>query len=168
MDFTESRLGTGLKISFGNADLAAISRQLVEEFRSVHHAHRFKHYVSGDCTGTWDRLRVAQICQNLISNAMQHGVAGGEIVVTCEGGDGNVILTVKNDGTPIPVAHQQEIFEISNRKHHMQGNPNRNLGLGLYIVKELVTAHNGRIHVESTESAGTLFSVMLPKVPAKH
>lgn len=168
MDFTESRLGTGLKISFANADLAAISRQLVEEFRSVHHDHRFQHLVSGDCTGTWDRLRVAQICQNLISNAMQHGVTGGEIVVTCESIEDQVILSVKNDGTPIPVAHQQEIFEISNRKHQVQDNPNRNLGLGLYIVKMLVSAHHGSIQVESSESAGTIFSVMLPKDPVSH
>ncbi|WP_150303343.1 sensor histidine kinase [Pseudomonas saliphila] len=166
MDFTESRLGTGLKISLGNADLAAISHQLVEEFRSVHHEHRFQHLVSGDCTGTWDRLRVAQICQNLISNAMQHGVASGEIVVACEGSEDNVILTVKNDGQPIPVSHQQEIFELSNRRHHAQDNPNKNLGLGLYIVRELVTAHNGSIHVESTHSAGTIFSVVLPRAPS--
>lgn len=167
MDFTQSRLGTGLKIRFGPANLAAIVHQLVEEFRSVHHDHHFECLVSGDCTGTWDRLRVAQICQNLISNAMEHGDANGEIVVTCEGSDDQVILTVRNDGTPIPVTLQQEIFEILNRKHHEQDNPSRNLGLGLHIVKELVTAHNGSIQIESTERAGTVFSVMLPKVQRK-
>ncbi|MEH6386685.1 sensor histidine kinase [Pseudomonas profundi] len=165
MDFTESRLGTGLKISFGPADLAATSHQLVEEFRSVHQDHSFLHRVSGDCTGTWDVLRVAQICQNLISNALQHGDANGEIEVACEGSDDKVILTVKNDGKPIPTSDQNAIFEISTRKHYAQGNPNRNLGLGLYIVKELVTAHNGSVHVASSQSAGTIFSVVLPRNP---
>ncbi|QIB51786.1 sensor histidine kinase [Pseudomonas sp. OIL-1] len=166
MDFTESRLGTGLKISFGPADLAATSHQLVEEFRSVHQDHSFLHRVSGDCTGTWDALRVAQICQNLISNALQHGDANGEIEVACEGSDDKVILTVKNDGKPIPTSDQNAIFEISTRKHYAQGNPNRNLGLGLYIVKELVTAHNGSVHVTSSQSAGTIFSVVLPRNPS--
>lgn len=163
MDFTESRIGEGVRINLGEADLAVISDQIVEEFRSAHHDRRFQYRVSGHCAGTWDALRVGQICQNLISNALQHGAADSTITVSCEGRDDKVILTVKNDGKPMPVGHQREIFELSNRQHDEQGNPNKNLGLGLYIVKELVTAHNGSISVESTQSTGTIFRVELPK-----
>lgn len=166
MDFTESRLGTGLKIRFAPSDLATISLQLVEEFRSVHPDHHFLHHFTGDCTGTWDALRVAQVCQNLISNALQHGDPLGAIEVNCEGSDDKVILSVKNSGKPIATADQNAIFEIANRKHYVEGNPNRNLGLGLYIVKELVTAHKGSIDVQSSQSAGTIFSVVLPRNPS--
>lgn len=164
MDFTETRIGEGVRINLGEADLAIISNQIVEEFRSAHHGHQFQYRVSGNCTGTWDGLRVGQICQNLISNALQHGAAESTIVVTCEGRDDKVMLTVKNDGKPIPADHQRDIFGLSHRKHAEQGNPNKNLGLGLYIVRELVTAHNGSIGVESTQSTGTIFKVELPKV----
>lgn len=163
MDFTESRIGEGLRIHSGPADLAEICRQLLEEFRSWHHHHTFKQVVTGDCTGHWDASRVGQICQNLISNALQHGAPEGEIVVGCEGRDGKVVLTVKSEGQPIPESQQQDIFQISNRKHIAKGNPNKNLGLGLYIVKELALAHDGEVSVESSQSAGTIFKVELPR-----
>lgn len=164
MDFTETRIGEGVRINLSEADLAVISKQIVEEFRSAHHGHQFQYRASGDCTGIWDALRVGQICQNLISNALQHGAAQSTIAVSCEGSNDKVMLTVKNDGKPIPTAHQRDIFELSHRQHDQQGNPNKNLGLGLYIVRELVTAHNGSISVESTQSTGTMFKVELPKV----
>lgn len=164
MDFTETRIGEGLNIHLAPADLAEITRQLVEEFRSATTDHTLKHVVTGDCTGNWDASRIGQICQNLISNALQHGDAEGEIIVGCEGKEDNVILTVKSAGAPIPRSQQQDIFEISSRKHVEKGNPNRNLGLGLYIVKELVRAHNGDACVESTLNGGNIFTVTLPRV----
>ncbi|WP_339650308.1 HAMP domain-containing sensor histidine kinase [Halopseudomonas pelagia] len=163
MDFTESRIGEGLTIHLGPTDLAEIARQLIDEFRSSHHDHSFRQLDTGNCVGNWDASRVGQICQNLISNALQHGAPEGEIVVSCEGLDDKVILTVKSEGDPIPESRQQNIFELSKRKHLEKGNPNKNLGLGLYIVKDLVMAHNGSVHVESTQSAGTTFTVVLPK-----
>lgn len=163
MDFTESRIGEGLIIHRGPADLAEITRLLVEEFRSAHQDHRFEHVVNGDCSGHWDASRIGQICQNLISNALQHGDPQGNIVVGCEARKDQVVLTVNSKGKPIPEAQQQDIFELSSRKHVEKGNPNKNLGLGLYIVRELVMAHDGKVSVESTQSAGTTFTVELPK-----
>ncbi|KAA0696277.1 sensor histidine kinase [Halopseudomonas laoshanensis] len=163
MDFTESRIGEGLIIHRGPADLAEITRQLVDEFRSAHQDHRFEHVVNGDCSGHWDASRIGQICQNLISNALQHGDPQGDIVVGCEARKDQVVLTVNSRGKPIPESQQQDIFELSSRKHVEKGNPNKNLGLGLYIVRELVMAHDGKVSVESTQSAGTTFTVELPK-----
>lgn len=162
MDFTESRIGEGLNIQLEPSDLAEITRQLVEEFRSATLNHTLTRVVTGDCTGNWDASRIGQICQNLINNALQHGAADGEIIVSCEGKDDSVTLAVKSQGAPIPQSQHQEIFEISNRKHVGKGNPNKNLGLGLYIVKELAQAHNGSVEVESS-SAGTVFRVELPR-----
>ncbi len=164
MDFTESRIGKGVRISISETDVAEITRNLVDEFRSVHDDCRFQHHASGDCTGNWDGLRVGQICQNLIGNALQHGSEQGEITVTCEGTPDAVVLSVKNDGEPIPIANQKVIFELANRKHYQTGNPNKNLGLGLYIVRELVKAHNGEVSVTSAADTGTVFRVELPKV----
>ncbi|SDU36779.1 sensor histidine kinase [Halopseudomonas salegens] len=166
MDFTESRIGKGVRISIGETDAAEITRNLVDEFRSVHDDCRFQHHAYGDCTGNWDGLRVGQICQNLIGNALQHGAEQGEISVTCEGTPDAVVLTVKNDGEPIPLANQKVIFELANRKHYQAGNPNKNLGLGLYIVRELVKAHHGDISVTSAADTGTVFRVELPKASA--
>lgn len=164
MDFTETRIGVGVRINVGRTDLAEISTQLVQEFRSSHLEHDFKQEIAGNCTGNWDASRVGQICQNLISNALQHGAPAGEIVVACEGLVDRVVLTVKSNGKPIPEMQLRNIFELSSRRLPETGNPNKNLGLGLYIVKTLVTAHNGSVSVESTENNGTMFKVELPKV----
>ncbi|WOD09916.1 HAMP domain-containing sensor histidine kinase [Pseudomonas sp. NyZ704] len=163
MDFTESRIGEGLIIHRGPADLAEITRQLVDEFRSAHQDHRFEHVVNGDCSGHWDASRIGQICQNLISNALQHGDPQGDILVGCESLEDQVVLTVNSKGKPIPESHQEDIFHLSNRKHLETGNPNKNLGLGLYIVRELVLAHDGKVSLKSTQSAGTTFTVELPR-----
>lgn len=163
MDFTASRIGEGLVMQSGPADLGEITRQLVEEFRSGHQDHNFKYVSSGDCTGNWDTSRVGQICQNLISNALQHGNPEGDIAIGCEGLADKVVLTIKSEGKPIPESQQQDIFQLASRKHLEAGNPNRNLGLGLYIVHELVMAHHGRVSVLSTLSEGTIFRVELPK-----
>ncbi|PCC98347.1 sensor histidine kinase [Halopseudomonas pelagia] len=163
MDFTETRIGEGLSIRRSRTDLAAIIHQLIEEFRSAHSENTFKQVITGDCSGNWDAIRIGQICQNLISNALQHGAPMGEVVVSCEGLDDKVILTVKSDGEPILESLQQNIFHLAHRKHYAKENLNKNLGLGLYIVKELVTAHNGKVSVESTQSKGTTFKVELPK-----
>lgn len=163
MDFTETRIGEGLRIRRGRTDLAAITHQLVEEFRSAHGENNFKQIIAGDCSGDWDAIRIGQICQNLISNALQHGAPAGEVIVSCEGLEDKVILTVKSDGEPILESLQQNIFHLAHRKHYAKENLNKNLGLGLYIVKELVTAHNGKVSVESTQATGTVFKVELPK-----
>lgn len=170
MDFAESRIGGGLRLNLDEADLAVLALELVEEFRSVHLDHDFQLQVSGNCIGRWDAVRIGQVCQNLISNAVQHGAAEGEIVMLCEGSEDSVTLKVKSDGEPIPEARHKEIFEISNRNHTNQANQanrNRNLGLGLYIVKELVTAHKGEIHLERSAVAGNSFMIVLPKALAR-
>jgi signal transduction histidine kinase len=163
MDFTASRIGGGVTINPAPADLGRICRQLVNEFRSAHGDHRFTLAVTGDCAGTWDASRIGQIGQNLISNAVQHGLPKGEIAVSCEGREDQVILRVRSEGVPIPEAQQRNIFELTNLKQRAQGNLNKNLGLGLYIVRELVLAHQGRVGVESGEGAGTVFTVALPR-----
>lgn len=166
MDFTESRIGGGIQIEPSSANLADIAGRIAREFRGSHPDHSIREVARGDCSGHWDVGRVGQICQNLIGNALEHGAASGEIVVTCEGQPGAVTFSVHNRGTPIPRSQHSRIFQLSARGPSQRANSGKHVGLGLYIVSELVAAHAGSISVHSTEDDGTTFKVELPRSTA--
>jgi signal transduction histidine kinase len=125
--------------------------------------------VSGELDGMWDSGRISQVLSNLICNALQHGSQTEPISVSLTGETGNVILTVRNVGMPIPEEEIRHIFEPLRRysatppDHHGSVS---NLGLGLYITREVVMAHSGTINVVSNKSEGTKFTVHLPKQKA--
>lgn len=165
MDFTQSRIGGGLHLSRCSTDMSVVVTQVVEEFRSSHPSRSIRQLVLGDCIGNLDAGRVGQICQNLIGNALQHGSAEGEIVVSCEAGAGVVSLRVHNVGNPIPEQARKRVFDLGQSKRSGGSNPNKNVGLGLYIVRELVVGHGGTISVTSSQAAGTSFLVEFPAAP---
>jgi signal transduction histidine kinase len=109
--------------------------------------------------GTWDRGRVELVVSNLVSNAIKYG-KGQPIHITVDQQEGRARLMVHDHGIGIGPEDQHRIFDrferaVSNR--HYGG-----LGLGLWIVKEIVDAHAGRIGVESSAEQGTIFTVELP------
>ena len=114
----------------------------------------------GDChpaTGRWDRLRLEQVVVNLLTNAIKYG--GGQVEVGTQGGS-EALLTVRDHGQGIGPEDQQRIFEPYERLASAAGEDGA--GLGLYIVREVVRAHGGRIEVESAPGQGATFRVFLP------
>ena len=92
--------------------------------------------------------------------------------MTAVGADGAVVVTVGNKGQPIPQAALQTIFDplvqvpVSKARAHEP--PYTGLGLGLFIVREIVTRHQGTVTVVSSEESGTVFTVRLPREIAEH
>jgi len=165
LNFTQSRIGGGLKISASYVDLAQISKDVVEEFRLSHPDRMIHNDVDGNCTGNWDAGRLSQAYQNLISNALQYGSLDEAVVVLTKDYGDHIVFTVQNHGVPIPEENHRKIFDLMHRVSHIEveRNMKKNLGLGLYIVREIVTAHQGSISVSSTAEKGTTFRVQLPK-----
>ena len=164
LNFTQSRIGGGLQLTVSDVDLAQISRDVIAEFRLSNPKRIIHNQVEGSCAGNWDAGRLSQVYQNLISNALQYGFAESEVtVVTKDCGD-HVVFTVHNDGVPIPEQNQHQVFDLLQRLPNVDAERTlkKNLGLGLYIVREIVTAHHGNISVSSTEEKGTTFRVWLP------
>jgi signal transduction histidine kinase len=130
------------------------------------HPHAVIRYTSkGDLRGEWDSDRLAQVLSNLVGNALQHGDANQHISVLAQGHGEDITLTIHNAGSPIPAGALTRIFEPSVRNvQHPTNNPT-GLGPGLYIAKELVTAHGGALSVVSTDADGTTFTVRLPRHP---
>lgn len=112
-----------------------------------------------EAPGDWDRTRVEQVIANLVSNAAKYG-SGKPIVVSLSQVDGEVALTVKDQGTGIAAADQARIFDPFERAASTYRA--QSLGLGLYIVREIVKAHGGSIQVDSVPGQGSSFTVRLP------
>jgi signal transduction histidine kinase len=109
--------------------------------------------------GAWDRFRLAQVVSNLLSNAIKFGL-GRPIEIATSMVEGDARLVVTDHGAGISTALKERVFDPFERGvsvlHH------GGLGLGLHIVREIVTALGGTVTVESTPNAGTSFEVRLP------
>lgn len=159
-----SRFDSGqLDMHFDETDLSTIACERVSELREE--AARAGSHVSVDVAsrarGMWDRTRIAQVCTNLLTNAIKYG-AGKPIAIRIWSNGTNAYLSVEDHGIGIPVDQQKRIFgrferAVSNR--HYGG-----LGLGLYICRQIVEAHGGTIELTSTDGAGTTFTVTLPQM----
>jgi PAS domain S-box-containing protein len=114
----------------------------------------------GPCIGQWDRIRLEQVVSNLLSNAIKYG-AGRPIVMTVAGDQATARFTIRDHGIGIPPEDRARIFERFERAvsdRHYGG-----LGLGLWIVRQIVDAFGGTIEVNSEAGQGSVFNVLLPK-----
>jgi signal transduction histidine kinase len=109
------------------------------------------------------------VVSNLVANALQYGGDDGLVSVVAQEHGEEVVLRVHNEGEHIPENALKRIFEPMVRQPTEDGSDkNRTgMGLGLYIAREIVTAHGGTIGVTSTEQDGTAFTVTLPRRPPK-
>lgn len=169
LDLTRARLGSGLPILRQAMDMGFVANQLVDEMRVLHPNREFLLKVSGPVTGVWDKARIGQIFSNLIGNAVQYGFRGAPITVRVEGLPNGLAICVHNEGTPIAADALRTIFNALARAQSNEDTKSKpvatNLGLGLYITKEIVAAHGGTIDVTSSEFEGTTFKVFLPTRP---
>jgi two-component system phosphate regulon sensor histidine kinase PhoR len=109
-----------------------------------------------------DRRRLTEVLQNLIDNAIQYTPAGGQIMVSGEATDSEVVITVSDTGIGIPQADQPRIFERFYRVDVARSREVGGTGLGLSIAKHLMEAHRGRLWVESEVGHGSQFHFSVP------
>ena len=162
LDFTQVRLGSGIPVDRRPADMHAICTQVIEEL-SLNHADRnIAHEAKGDGTGTWDSDRVSQMIANLARNALSYSPPGTTVTIRSEGRNDSVRVEVHNDGAPIPAELMPNLFQPFKRGVRKY-DAERSIGLGLFIVREIVNAHNGTATVQSSAVEGTVFRVDLPR-----
>jgi signal transduction histidine kinase len=163
LDFTQARLTGTLPVYPRPEDLHALLRQVVEEFRMAYPERDIQLELEGDGQGTWDPGRTAQVFSNLLANALKYGPDDGTPVrVEARGEPDAVVVSVHNRGEPIAPEVLPRIFEPLQRGRKVDPGE-RSIGLGLYIVRQLVRAHGGTVQVESSAEEGTCFTVRLPR-----
>ncbi|WP_223641427.1 PAS domain-containing sensor histidine kinase [Corallococcus sp. EGB] len=167
LDFTRSRLGGGIPIERVPGDVRMVVRQAVEELEAAWPERSLTLTVGpGRYDGAWDADRLLQVVSNLGGNALQYSPPDSPVRFTLSDADTNVVLEVHNGGDPIPPDLLPRLFDPFRRG--AGGNTHGGLGLGLYIVEQVVKGHGGRIEVRSRASEGTVFRVLLPREHAPH
>ncbi|MBN9681084.1 MULTISPECIES: GAF domain-containing sensor histidine kinase [unclassified Corallococcus] len=162
LDFTHVRTGMPLPVKPQPMDLHELAEQVVDEVRLTAHGCSLDLVCEGSGRGSWDPDRIAQVLTNLLTNAVQYSAPGAHIRVEARGDAREVVLAVTNLGTPIPPELLPVLFEPMTRGT-TEGSEHRSVGLGLFIVNQIVRAHGGAVDVVSTEEAGTTFQVHLPR-----
>ena len=120
--------------------------------------------VEGNCSLVYaDRDRIGQVLVNLISNAVKYTPDGGEIRITLSDTEDSVVFNIRDSGIGIPEAEIPYIFERFYRADKSRNRNTGGSGIGLAIVKSVVSAHGGAVDVESRLNEGSNFIVKLPK-----
>ncbi|XXX73144.1 AAA family ATPase [Sorangium sp. So ce134] len=161
-----TRLSAGrLTLARSPVDLAALALEVVERMSQQLADARcgIRLELDEPVVGRWDPSRMEQVLINLLSNAMKYG-AGGPIHVVVRGQPDRALLLVRDHGMGIAEADQARIFERFERAVSVRNFGG--LGLGLYIVRWIVTSHGGTVRVESKPGAGATFIVELPLLAA--
>ncbi len=162
LDMARARLGGGIPLKREPADLGALIDRVVGEVQAIKPDRRIEVKQAGTLSGSWDAERLAQVASNLLGNALQHGEDGTIVRVTVDGRPAHeVLLKVENTGS-IPPELLPQLFDPF-RGTQRQAGRSEGLGLGLYIVQQIVLAHGGSVDVQSGADNRTLFVVTIPR-----
>jgi signal transduction histidine kinase len=164
IDFASMEIGSVMPLAHSLVDLEKLCREVFEGFCFTYPQRTLRFHPDSDLMGDWDAARLRQVVSNLMGNALQHGSIKEpvELLIASEGS--TVVLRVHNEGPPIPSELLSTLFDPLVR-HAMTESPARrvqgSIGLGLYIVREIIVAHGGTVEVDSTVQGGTTFTVRL-------
>lgn len=134
------------------------------ELYAINSTHLFSLHCSGSLEVQADRLRIEQVIDNLVSNAIKYSPQGGSIEITIDGKEDAVEVKIKDEGIGIDEAVRHKLFS----QFFRAVDPDYNipgLGMGLYITREIIERHGGSINVESVPGKGSVFSFVLPRQP---
>jgi signal transduction histidine kinase len=164
LDLTRARLGGGLGFvrARSRVDLAELVQRAVDELRGPNAQRDLRVESSGDCATSGDPERLVQLFSNLLGNALAHGDPASPITVDVAARDREVVVTVHNRGA-IPAEMLPLLFEPFRPHPAQKKTKSPGLGLGMFIARQIATAHGGDVTVESSEETGTLVTVRLPK-----
>jgi signal transduction histidine kinase len=152
-----------LHINRGPCDLCQLTREVTEMAQATFKGHTVHLRCAQDqVIVEGDFLRLQQVVHNLLQNAIKYSPEGRTIGVLVERMDNQARLMVSDQGIGIPESAREQIFERFFRAENVDQEHTGGLGVGLYIVKQIVTLHGGRVEVESRLGSGSTFTVWLP------
>ena len=171
IDFSLGAMGGAMLLKRGPVNMEELCREVVAAYRTTHPGRTLRFHSDSDVTGVWDAARIRQVVSNLLGNALQHGSTQGPIDLSLglEGStpeESTVVMRVHNEGKPIPPEVLPTIFNPLVRYATRESTAQRSMGsigLGLYIVREIVVAKGGTVEVASTAEEGTTFTVRIPR-----
>ena len=161
LDVSRAQAGR-LQLRIEPVDLAALVRQQVQLAQVKTDRHRLVVELGEGITGLWDRGYLEQVVGNLLENAIQYSPKGGQIRIALQKEVGVARLVVADSGIGMSPATLEKLFQRHYRAAEAREVRVDGMGLGLYLCREIVTAHGGRIWAESEQGKGSIFTVELP------
>jgi signal transduction histidine kinase len=144
-------------------DLAAIAREVCR--RHANSRHQIDLATEAPVVGEYDPIRIEQLLENLIENAVKYSPSGGTVRISVGQAEGAAHLSVSDSGIGIPAGDLPHIFERFYRAGNVDDRRFAGMGLGLFICKAIVEQHGGRIWATSHPGQGSTFHITLPLVP---
>lgn len=161
LDFARGRMGGGIPVKQQWVDdLEPVLEQALNEVQHSTPQARISHSLDLPTGIYCDSLRITQLLSNLVGNAVTHGATDAPVQVKAWKEDADIVISVTNQGPPIPDALMPLLFEPFTRSE--AGQRGEGLGLGLYIAAQIAQAHGGTLGVKSTLEAGTAFIARFP------
>ena len=163
-----SRIESGkLDFHVARVDLGILITEVARRLQLTTSEHTIEVDLNGSVGDevSGDRDHLEQVLDNLLSNAIKFSPDGGTIRISLHDVDdgSNVVMSVQDSGVGIPAAKLEEIFGLFYQAEDPASRRTGGMGLGLYICREIVSRHGGRIWAESEPLRGTTFSVSLPR-----
>lgn len=163
LDASRLRAGQSLTFDVEECNLDSLVHDVVEDLSFAYgETDRFVVVSDGDIKSRCSRKEIRRVIENLAINAVKYGTPGTPITLTLQQLETQVSLTVHNEGEPIALDAQSILFQQFRRT--VSAEDQTGWGLGLFLAKSIIEAHQGTIEVESAEGKGTSFIVKLPKL----
>jgi two-component system sensor histidine kinase/response regulator len=164
-----SRIESGkLEFQWEPVDLAQLIDGVAERLQLTTSQHTLEVVLDGaiESSVTADRDHLEQVLDNLVTNAIKFSPAGGTIRVRLRDQGETMMLSVQDSGVGIPPHQLEAVFGLFYQSEDPVSRRTGGMGLGLYICRDIVTRHGGRIWAESKLNHGSTFNVSLPRQPA--
>ena len=158
-----SRLQQGrVEMRLAEVELADVVQEVAERMRLLSKDHEIETKIEGAAPIVADRDRIEQVLENLVGNAIKYSPENGRIVMSLHASGANAVVSVRDEGIGIAPGEVEKIFGLFYRSPDPRADHVGGLGLGLYISREIVSRHHGRLWAERNAEAGTTFHVTLP------
>lgn len=162
LDANRIKVGEGISIDLRECDLTEVIEAAIDELKLVY-GERFVLKKDGPLVGLWDCHGLRRVIENLCSNAVKYGAPDAPVTINLSAAGGIVEIAVHNLGQPISERDRAALFVPFKRIASPANGEKKGWGIGLTIVRGVVSAHGGSIAVDSSAERGTTFTVLLPR-----
>ena len=151
-----------LKLIWTTFNINLLIEEVMTESRILSNTHSLRFESSDELNINADRAKIGQVISNLINNAIKYSPKGSYIILTCKISDGNVVVSVTDEGIGIKPKDQEKIFQRFYRAEEGESRNISGFGIGLYLSSEIIQRHKGKIWVKSAEDKGSTFYFSIP------
>ena len=161
-----SRIQTGrIEFRYADVDLSELANEVATRMQLTTSTHAISVRRDSENVVTADRDHLEQVLNNLVTNAIKYSPTGGTITIDVRPDGDGVRLSVTDQGIGIPEKELEAIFGLFYRSPDRAARDAAGMGLGLYISREIVVRHGGRIWAESGGVKGSTLNVVIPRMP---